>query len=236
MNPRGSRTVPFVSKATGVPMAQLATRVILGEKLADLAPERRVPEYVSVKEAVLPFARFPGSDTQLGPEMKSTGEVMGVAENFPAAFGKAVAAAGAPLPTEGSVFLSVCDTDKSAATILAQRLHSLGFKIYATRGTATALTSLGIPVHVVNKVFQGEPQRRQPHRERRDRARRSTRRSAAAPAATATRSARRRCARASPASPRWPAPPRPSRRSRRRGGRACRYTACRTCTRRRRTQ
>jgi carbamoyl-phosphate synthase large subunit len=157
VNPRGSRTVPFVSKATGIPLARLATRVILGEKLAELAPERRVPEYVSVKEAVLPFARFPGSDTQLGPEMKSTGEVMGVAENFPAAFGKAVAAAGSPLPTEGSVFLSVCDTDKSAATILAQRLHSLGFDIYATRGTATALTSLGIPVHVVNKVFQGEP-------------------------------------------------------------------------------
>ncbi len=157
VNPRGSRTVPFVSKATGVPMARLATRVILGESLADLAPPRRVPDYVSVKEAVLPFARFPGTDTQLGPEMKSTGEVMGVAENFPAAFGKAVAAAGAPLPIEGSVFLSVCDTDKSAATILAQRLHSLGFSIYATRGTATALTSLGIPVNVVNKVFQGEP-------------------------------------------------------------------------------
>ena len=157
VNPRGSRTVPFVSKATGIPLARLATRVILGERIADLAPERRVPEYVSVKEAVLPFARFPGSDTQLGPEMKSTGEVMGVAETFPAAFGKAVAAAGQPLPTEGSVFLSVCDTDKSAATILAQRLTSLGFEIYATRGTATALTSLGIPVHVVNKVFQGEP-------------------------------------------------------------------------------
>jgi carbamoyl-phosphate synthase large subunit len=157
VNPRGSRTVPFVSKATGVPLARLATRVILGDTLAALAPPRRVPDYVSVKEAVLPFARFPGTDTQLGPEMKSTGEVMGVAENFPAAFGKAVSAAGAPLPTEGSVFLSVCDTDKSAATILAQRLHSLGFAIYATRGTATALTSLGIPVNVVNKVFQGEP-------------------------------------------------------------------------------
>ena len=86
--------------------------------------ERRVPEYVSVKEAVLPFSRFPGTDTQLGPEMKSTGEVMGIAEAFPAAFGKAVAAAGMPLPTEGNVFLSVCDSDKSAATILAQRLHS----------------------------------------------------------------------------------------------------------------
>jgi carbamoyl-phosphate synthase large subunit len=157
VNPRGSRTVPFVSKATGVPMAQLATRVILGERLADLGAVRRVPEHVSVKEAVLPFDRFPGSDTQLGPEMKSTGEVMGIAENFPAAFGKAVAAAGAPLPLEGSVFLSVCDSDKSAATILAARLHQLGFKIFATRGTATALTSLGIPVSLVNKVFQGEP-------------------------------------------------------------------------------
>ena len=157
VNPRGSRTVPFVSKATGVPMAQLATRVILGESLADLGPVRRVPEHVSVKEAVLPFARFPGTDTQLGPEMKSTGEVMGIGENFPVAFGKAVAAAGSPLPLTGNVFLSVCDSDKSAATILAQRLHMLGFTIYATRGTATALTSLGIPVNVVNKVFQGGP-------------------------------------------------------------------------------
>jgi len=156
-DPRGSRTVPFVSKATGAPMAQMATRVILGERLADLGVVRRVPEHVSVKEAVLPFDRFPGSDTQLGPEMKSTGEVMGIAEDFPAAFGKAVAAAGATLPLEGSVFLSVCDSDKSAATILAARLHQLGFGIYATRGTATALTSLGIPVKVVNKVFQGEP-------------------------------------------------------------------------------
>jgi carbamoyl-phosphate synthase large subunit len=157
VNPRGSRTVPFVSKATGVPMAQLATRVILGESLAGMGLERRVPEYVSVKEAVLPFSRFPGTDTQLGPEMRSTGEVMGIAETFPAAFGKAAAAAGMPLPLDGSVFLSVCDSDKSAATILAQRLHSLGFTIYATRGTATALTSLGIPVNVVNKVFQGGP-------------------------------------------------------------------------------
>jgi carbamoyl-phosphate synthase large subunit len=157
VNPRGSRTVPFVSKATGVPLARIATRVILGERLAGMGLERRVPEYVSVKEAVLPFDRFPGNDARLGPEMKSTGEVMGIAEAFPAAFGKAVTAAGMPLPVEGSVFLSVCDSDKSAATILAQRLHALGFTIYATRGTATALTSLGIPVRVVNKVFQGEP-------------------------------------------------------------------------------
>jgi carbamoyl-phosphate synthase large subunit len=157
VNPRGSRTVPFVSKATGVPMAQIATRVILGEPLAGMGLERRVPEYVSVKEAVLPFNRFPGTDTQLGPEMKSTGEVMGIAQAFPEAFGKAVAAGGMPLPIDGKVFLSVCDSDKSAATILAQRLHMLGFTIYATRGTATALTSLGIPVNVVNKVHQGEP-------------------------------------------------------------------------------
>ncbi len=158
VNPRGSRTVPFVSKATGVQLAKLATRVILGEKLRDFAlPERLVPEHVSVKEAVLPFDRLPGTDTRLGPEMKSTGEVMGIAADFPTAFGKAQAAAGAPLPLDGSVFLSVCDSDKSAATILAQRLHALGFTIYATRGTATALTSLGIPVRVVNKVFQGEP-------------------------------------------------------------------------------
>ncbi|HOT23456.1 MAG TPA: carbamoyl-phosphate synthase large subunit [Thermoleophilia bacterium] len=158
VNPRGSRTVPFVSKATGVQLAKLATRVILGERVRDFhLPDRLVPEHVSVKEAVLPFDRFPGSDTRLGPEMKSTGEVMGIADDFPTAFGKAHAAVGAPLPLEGSVFLSVCDSDKSAATILAQRLHALGFTIYATRGTATALTSLGIPVRVVNKVFQGEP-------------------------------------------------------------------------------
>jgi carbamoyl-phosphate synthase large subunit len=158
VNPRGSRTVPFVSKATGVQLAKLATRIILGQRLRDFdLPERLVPEHVSVKEAVLPFDRFPGTDTRLGPEMKSTGEVMGIADDFPTAFGKAHAAVRAPLPLEGSVFLSVCDSDKSAATILAQRLHALGFTIYATRGTATALTSLGIPVRVVNKVFQGEP-------------------------------------------------------------------------------
>jgi len=158
VNPRGSRTVPFVSKATGVQLAKLATRVILGERLRDFAlPERLVPEHVSVKVVVLPFDRFPGTDTRLGPEMKSTGEVMGIADDFPTAFGKAQVAAGVPLPLDGSVFLSVCDSDKSAATILAQRLHMLGFTIYATRGTATALTSLGIPVRIVNKVFQGEP-------------------------------------------------------------------------------
>jgi carbamoyl-phosphate synthase large subunit len=156
VNPRASRTVPFVSKATGVQLAKLATRVILGEPLASFGlPERLVPAHVSVKEAVLPFARFPDTDPRLGPEMKSTGEVMGVAATFPAAFGKAQAAAGSPMPTEGTVFLSVCDTDKSAATILGQRLQGLGFRILATRGTARALLSLGVKVTFVNKVAEG---------------------------------------------------------------------------------
>ncbi len=158
VNPRASRTVPFVSKATGVQLAKVATRVMLGERLRDMGlPDRLVPAHVSVKEAVTPFARFPDADNRLGPEMKSTGEVMGVAETFPAAFSKAQAAAGAPLPLEGTVFLSVCDSDKSAATILAQRLVGLGFSLTATRGTATALRSLGVPVEAVSKVGEGEP-------------------------------------------------------------------------------
>ncbi len=158
VNPRGSRTVPFASKATGVPLARVATEVVLGARLADMdLPVRPVPDYVSVKEVVLPFARFPGADSRLGPEMKSTGEVMGIAEAFPAAFGKAHTAAGAPLPLEGAVFVSVCDSDKSAATILGQRLHALGFEILATRGTARALQSLGVPAAEVNKVQEGEP-------------------------------------------------------------------------------
>jgi carbamoyl-phosphate synthase large subunit len=158
VNPRASRTVPFVSKATGVSLAKVATEVALGRRLADMdLPGRAVPEHVSVKEVVLPFARFPGTDSRLGPEMKSTGEVMGIAEAFPAALAKAHTAAGAPLPLEGAVFLSVCDSDKSAATILGQRLHALGFAILATRGTARALQSLGVPAAEVNKVQEGEP-------------------------------------------------------------------------------
>ncbi len=158
VNPRASRTVPFVSKATGVQLAKLATRIILGASLAELdPPHRRVPRHVSVKEAVMPFNRFPGADYRLGPEMKATGEVMAVADTFPQAFAKAQAAAGAPLPTEGTIFVSVCDPDKSAATILGQRLHGLGFTILATRGTARALQSLGVPTIEVNKVTEGTP-------------------------------------------------------------------------------
>ncbi len=121
-NPRASRTVPFVSKATGVPLAKLAARLMLGEKLADQELRDPPAGLVSVKEAVLPFARFSGADSVLGPEMKSTGEVMGIAADFPTAFGKAQAAAGVSLPTEGSVFITVTDTDKPAATQIATQL------------------------------------------------------------------------------------------------------------------
>ena len=156
-NPRASRTVPFVSKAIGVPVAKLACRLMLGETISDLdLPEPR-NDHVSVKEAVLPFARFAGADTVLGPEMKSTGEVMGIARDFPSAFGKAQAAAGVALPSEGTVFITVTDVDKPAATQLAARFHDLGFEIIATRGTAQAISRMGIPVKAINKVAEGSP-------------------------------------------------------------------------------
>jgi carbamoyl-phosphate synthase large subunit len=156
-NPRASRTVPFVSKATGAPLAKLAARLMLGERLADQElPDARL-DHVSVKEAVLPFARFAGADSVLGPEMKSTGEVMGIAADFPTAFGKAQEAAGVALPTQGTVFLSVTDTDKPAATQIAARLHDLGFEIVATGGTAQAVSSMGVPVTPINKIGEGSP-------------------------------------------------------------------------------
>jgi carbamoyl-phosphate synthase large subunit len=160
-NPRASRTVPFVSKAVGVPLAKLATRLQLGEKLtdleADLEPLSRGVAHVSVKEAVLPFDRFPLADALLGPEMRSTGEVMGVARDFPAAFGKSQAAAGAQLPTSGTAFISVTDGDKPSATQLAAALHDLGFTILATGGTAQAIRRMGVPVDRINKVHEGSP-------------------------------------------------------------------------------
>jgi carbamoyl-phosphate synthase large subunit len=156
-NPRASRTVPFVSKATGVPLAKIAARLMLGEKLADQELREPPPGLVSVKEAVLPFARFAGADSVLGPEMKSTGEVMGIANDFPTAFGKAQAAAGVTLPVEGSVFITVTDTDKPAATQVAARFHDLGFEIVATGGTAQAISAMGIPVTPINKIAQGSP-------------------------------------------------------------------------------
>src|SRR4051812_44309960 len=158
-NPRASRTVPFVSKATAIPLAKLATRVLLGERLADMRDELSAAdtEHVSVKEAVLPFNRFPSADSLLGPEMKSTGEVMGGANDFPAAFGKAQAGAGAQLPTEGSVFITVTDGDKAAATQIAGALHDLGFQILATSGTARAIRRMGVPVETIPKISEGKP-------------------------------------------------------------------------------
>jgi carbamoyl-phosphate synthase large subunit len=156
-NPRASRTVPFVSKAIGTPLAKIAARLMLGERLADQDLPGAPPGHVSVKEAVLPFARFAGADSVLGPEMKSTGEVMGIAADFPTAFGKAQAAAGVTLPTEGSVFITVTDTDKPAATQIAARFHDLGFEVIATGGTAQAISGMGVPVTPINKIAEGSP-------------------------------------------------------------------------------
>ncbi len=156
-NPRASRTVPFVSKAVGFPVAKAACRLMLGERLG----EQRIPDppadQVSVKEAVLPFARFAGVDSVLGPEMKSTGEVMGIAGDFPTAFGKAQSAAGVRLPDHGTVFITVTDTDKAAATQLAARFHELGFKVIATAGTAQAISRMGVPATAINKIGEGSP-------------------------------------------------------------------------------
>ncbi len=160
-NPRASRTVPFVSKATGVPLAKMACRVMLGERIADLGlPAGREGinlDHICVKEAVLPFDRFHGSDGLLGPEMRSTGEVMGVAKDFPTAFAKAQAAAGVALPASGTVFLTVTDVDKAAAVGIAAILHDRGFDIVATAGTARAIARMGIPVQRLNKIAEGSP-------------------------------------------------------------------------------
>jgi carbamoyl-phosphate synthase large subunit len=158
-NPRASRTVPFISKAVGVPLAKMACRLMLGEKIADLdLPEDPMSgDHVSVKEAVLPFDRFKDADAVLGPEMRSTGEVMGIARDFPTAFAKAQAAAGASLPTSGTVFLTVTDSDKPAVHGIASMLHDLGFQIVATAGTASAIRSMGVPCEAINKVAAGSP-------------------------------------------------------------------------------
>jgi carbamoyl-phosphate synthase large subunit len=158
-NPRASRTVPFVSKATGVPLAKCAARIMAGEHIADLnlPPDDRRLEHFSVKEAVMPFGRFPGADTVLGPEMKSTGEVMGVAHNFPAAFAKTQLAISYELPQTGNVFISVCDRDKRAIVPLARDIVRMGFHLLATEGTARTLQASNIPVETVRKVSQESP-------------------------------------------------------------------------------
>ncbi len=162
-NPRASRTVPFVSKAIGLPLAKLACRIMLGERVGELdlpGPDGTRAQgagHVCVKEVVLPFDRFAGADSLLGPEMRSTGEVMGIARDFPTAFAKAQAAAGLRLPTSGTVFLTVADGDKTAAGGIATTLHDLGFEIIATRGTAQALSRMGIPARAINKLGEGSP-------------------------------------------------------------------------------
>jgi carbamoyl-phosphate synthase large subunit len=158
VNPRGSRTIPFVSKAIGVPLASLAARVMVGDTLADLGfTEEIVPPYVSVKEAVFPFNKFREFDPLLGPEMRSTGEVMGISDSFGSAFGKAQLAADNGLPTTGAIFLTVNDNDKPTVTPIARRFHAMGFTLYATTGTARYLKGRGIPTRLVRKLQEGRP-------------------------------------------------------------------------------
>jgi carbamoyl-phosphate synthase large subunit len=158
VNPRASRTVPYVSKATGLQLAKIAARCMVGQSLdsQDIMNEV-VPPYFSVKEAVFPFVKFPGVDTILGPEMKSTGEVMGVGETFGEAFVKSQMGASIRLPSSGKVFLSVKASDKPRAVQVARDLVAIGFSIVATKGTAAAISAAGIPVEVINKVAEGRP-------------------------------------------------------------------------------
>ncbi|MBF0093968.1 MAG: carbamoyl-phosphate synthase large subunit [Alphaproteobacteria bacterium] len=157
VNPRASRTVPFVAKATGVPLAKIAARVMAGEPLASFGLREKPLSHVAVKEAVFPFARFPGVDIVLGPEMKSTGEVMGIDSDFPRAFAKSQLASGTRLPTEGVAFLALKDSDKLACVDVARHLVDLGFKLTATRGTARHLREQGLDVTILNKVLEGRP-------------------------------------------------------------------------------
>ncbi len=161
VNPRASRTVPFVSKATGRPLAKIAAKLMVGETLDGLGLEDApVPRYVSVKQSVFPFQKFPGADTMLGPEMRSTGEVMGIADTFARAFGKSMLAAGleiAPPSSRRRVFISVRDEDKPVAAHIARRLRSMGYEICATKGTAAALQRARLPATVINKVHEGTP-------------------------------------------------------------------------------
>jgi len=164
VNPRASRTVPYVSKATGVPMAKIAARLMTGRKLREFLPENieRAMDLDTgrcyyVKSPVFPWNKFPGVDTVLGPEMKSTGEVMGVADNFGEAFAKAQIAAGQKLPTSGTVFISVTDHDKPAVAEVAKRFADLGFKLVATHGTADILEDAGLTTDRVFKVKEGRP-------------------------------------------------------------------------------
>src|SRR6185503_8410817 len=158
VNPRASRTVPFVSKAIGVPLAKLAARIMVGKKLGEIGLTREVvPKHISVKEAVFPFNKFPGVDTLLGPEMKSTGEVMGIGDSFGIAFAKAQLGGGVRLPKSGRAFISVRDEDKASVMPIAAKLFKVGFEIVATRGTAAYFEARGVATEVVKKVQEGSP-------------------------------------------------------------------------------
>ncbi len=158
VNPRASRTVPFVSKATGMPLAKAAAKVMVGVSLAEQGYHREpIPSHVSVKEAVFPFVKFAGVDIVLGPEMKSTGEVMGISERFSIAFAKSQLAAGTVLPASGKIFISVADRAKEHMVGLARRLEKMGFELLATRGTAERLEAAGIRVQRLKKLPQGHP-------------------------------------------------------------------------------
>jgi carbamoyl-phosphate synthase large subunit len=157
VNPRASRTVPFVAKAIGIPVAAIAARVMAGEALSTFDLARTKSTHVAVKEAVMPFARFPGVDTVLGPEMRSTGEVMGLDTSFGRAFAKSQIGAGAKLPFGGTAFISVKESDKPLAVEPARQLIAMGFDVIATRGTAKFLQAAGLEIRLVNKVLEGRP-------------------------------------------------------------------------------
>jgi carbamoyl-phosphate synthase large subunit len=156
-NPRASRTVPFVAKVIGTPVAKIAARLMAGEKLADFNLKKRKLGHVGVKESVFPFARFPGVDTVLGPEMRSTGEVMGIDRSFEVAFAKSQLGGGTRVPRKGTVFVSVRDIDKTRIAEAVRLLSSIGFKVMATSGTQRFLADFGIPTEKVNKVLEGRP-------------------------------------------------------------------------------
>ncbi|WP_022722459.1 carbamoyl-phosphate synthase large subunit [Rhodopseudomonas sp. B29] len=157
VNPRASRTVPFVAKVVGTPVAKLAARIMAGEKIADLGIKKRALDHVGVKESVFPFARFPGVDTVLGPEMRSTGEVMGIDRSFEIAFAKSQLGGGTRVPRKGTVFVSVRESDKARIVDAVKLLHSIGFKVIATSGTQRFLSESGVPAEKINKVLEGRP-------------------------------------------------------------------------------
>ncbi|HEV7411734.1 MAG TPA: carbamoyl phosphate synthase large subunit, partial [Bradyrhizobium sp.] len=157
VNPRASRTVPFVAKVIGMPVAKIAARIMAGEKLKDFHLKKPSLDHVGVKESVFPFARFPGVDTVLGPEMRSTGEVMGIDGSFAVAFAKSQLGGGTRVPRKGTVFVSVREGDKPRILDAVRQLFSLGFKVMATSGTQRYLADNGVPTEKVNKVLEGRP-------------------------------------------------------------------------------